>query len=263
MSIFSCLFSLAQENNDYFNAVAGDSAISLGKKLLKKNIGDTTRIKLGKGLYRIVFNKDIKISDRLNIQIINTKGEIVDSHHHKNFIDFENDSLGELGFIVATEKVTAQEIIGKFYWVYDMNVRRKAPGFDLMDIKGNSYTNENLIGKIVVFNFWGILCKPCRHEIPLLNRLVEKYADRDDIIFLAVSPDSPEDLKAFLQNTAFNYTLISNRNGGDLSDEMIKLGMIAVPSHAIIDKKGDVVFQYLGERQDIERILSTSIEKHQ
>jgi thiol-disulfide isomerase/thioredoxin len=57
----------------------------------------------------------------------------------------------------------------------------------LKDIDGRTIKANDLAGKIVVFNFWFIGCPPCRYEIPMLSEIAEKYKDRNDIVFIAVS----------------------------------------------------------------------------
>ncbi len=258
----SCTVLLAQEHDNYFTKIAGDSAISIGKKLENSCIGDTTRIKLGKGLYRLVFNKGIGPGDDFHIQILNSQGQVVENSKHKRYVDIHNDSTGGFDFILTGEKTFDQEIVGEIFWVYSKNVRRPAPEFRLKDIDGQVYTRENLLGKIVIFNFWGIWCKPCRLEIPQLNNLVKKYSGRPDIVFLAVSNDQNEDLRDFSGDTPFDYQLISEQNATELNIEMTDTGMISFPSHAVLDKSGKVVFIFLGTNPEIEQLLSRVIEKY-
>ena len=260
-AFFSCIFSYAQESSNYFNTVAGDSAISFNKRLVKEDVGDTAIIKLSKGLYRIVFSQGINVQEDLNIQILDEQGQKIEINKNEGYLDFFNASSNELRFITTAKQAIEEDLLGKIFWVYNKNIKRDAPQFNLKDIEGNEYNKENLRGKIVVMNFWGIWCGPCRREIPQLNKLVKQYKDRQDIVFLAVSSDPVDRLKDFIQDTEFNYRLISAKNATGLSTEIIDLGMIAFPSHAVLDKNGNVVFQYLGEHPAIEQMLSSCIER--
>ena len=257
----SCIFSYAQESDNYFYTVAGDSAINFNKNLLKEDLGDTAIIKLSKGLYRIVFNQGINVQDDLDIQIINEQGQKIEIDKKEGYVDFFNSSSNDLRFITTANKTSEDDILGKIFWVYNKNIKREAPQFTLKDVDGKEYSKESLKGKIVVMNFWGIWCGPCRREIPQLNKLVKQYEDRQDVVFLAVSSDPVDKLKHFIQETEFNYRLISEKNATDLSTKIIDLGMIAFPSHAVLDKDGNVVLQYLGEHPAIEQMLSSCIER--
>ena len=78
-------------------------------------------------------------------------------------------------------------------------VGQKAPSFSLNDLSRVNFSNENLKGKTVVINFWFIKCKPCIQEMPSLNRIVKKYRDRKDIVFLSVTFDKAKELTEFIK----------------------------------------------------------------
>ena len=50
-----------------------------------------------------------------------------------------------------------------------------APDFTLADLDGNWVSLSELKGKVVLLNFWGTWCGPCRREIPDFIKLAEKY----------------------------------------------------------------------------------------
>lgn len=53
---------------------------------------------------------------------------------------------------------------------------------------------EHHRGKVVVVNYWATWCIPCLQELPELDLLQERYADRG-LVVLAVSMDDPEKLQ--------------------------------------------------------------------
>ena len=53
---------------------------------------------------------------------------------------------------------------------------------------------EHHLGKVVVVNYWATWCIPCLQELPELDLLQERYADRG-LVVLAVSMDDPEKLE--------------------------------------------------------------------
>ena len=50
-----------------------------------------------------------------------------------------------------------------------------APDFSLADLEGNTITLEQMRGKVILLNFWGTWCGPCRKEIPDFINLMKKY----------------------------------------------------------------------------------------
>ena len=63
-----------------------------------------------------------------------------------------------------------------------------------------------LRGKPVVINWWQTTCSPCIAEMPELNELVEKYADRD-VEFLAIVDNEIAELIPFLKKHPFIYDI--------------------------------------------------------
>ena len=48
------------------------------------------------------------------------------------------------------------------------------PSLELVTLQGDYITNDDLSGKVVLFDFWGTWCAPCRDSIPSLKGLVER-----------------------------------------------------------------------------------------
>ena len=111
---------------------------------------------------------------------------------------------------------------------------KPAPDFELTDMQGNLWTLKKLRGKVVILNFWFTSCGPCIKEMPELNKLVQEYKD-SNIVFLALTYNNAEQVKAFLAKRPFNYTQLPN------SSELDKKYQISSwPTSMVIDKKGRV-----------------------
>ena len=87
----------------------------------------------------------------------------------------------------------------------------KLPNFKTSDINKNPISFDKIIGKINVINFWFIKCAPCIKEIPELNTLAQKYSS-NEINFIAFTKDNTSELKEFLKNHPFNFTIVPNSN---------------------------------------------------
>ena len=111
------------------------------------------------------------------------------------------------------------------------------PSFSFTDINGNLITNATMKGKFIVIKCWFIHCAICIKEFPEVNALVEKYKEQNDIEFISLAEDTPEQLKAFLAKKPLRYSVVPN-----LKEYMnVDLQLNAFPTHFILDKEGTIV----------------------
>ena len=103
------------------------------------------------------------------------------------------------------------------------------------DIDGESYSLKSLRGKVVVFNFWFIQCKPCVKELPDLNKLQQKFQNKD-VEFFAVSWNDKSSLEKFVAKNQLDYKVVSDKKLID------KFNISYYPSHVLIDQYGNVEY---------------------
>ncbi|MBF4507366.1 TlpA family protein disulfide reductase [Flavobacterium sp. JLP] len=108
------------------------------------------------------------------------------------------------------------------------------PKFSFKDLNGNLVTNESMKGKIIVIKCWYIHCTPCIKEFPQVNKLVEEYKDRKDIVFMSLAEDSPEQLKTFLARKPLSYSVVPDMK--EYMNESLQLN--SFPTHFILNKEG-------------------------
>lgn len=113
---------------------------------------------------------------------------------------------------------------------------KEFPEFDLTDLEGKQWTDENTKGKTLVVKTWFLRCKPCIEEMPRLNQLVEEYKDREDVVFLSLSLDPEDELEKFLSEREFNYPVIPNQKAF-IEDT---LGFSIYPTHIIVGPSGKI-----------------------
>src|SRR2546430_2754487 len=69
--------------------------------------------------------------------------------------------------------------------LYAAGHRSLAPEFTGTTLTGSKLSFSAYRGKVVVLNFWGSWCVPCREEAPILAAVAEKYQP-SDVSFLGV-----------------------------------------------------------------------------
>jgi len=131
---------------------------------------------------------------------------------------------------------TIKNVSTRIYGLYEME-GTPLPEFSFTDLEGNSYTNENTKGKTIILKTWFIHCQACVAEFQELNEFVEKYKDRNDIIFLSLALDTKSELEQFLQQKEFDYKVVPNQK------EFIfnKLHLNSFPIHLVVDKNGTIL----------------------
>jgi thiol-disulfide isomerase/thioredoxin len=130
------------------------------------------------------------------------------------------------------------------------------PDFVFKDILGNTYTPEDIKGKVVVINLWFTSCAPCVEEIPELNELVKEYENNDAVLFLALALDEKGPrLDTFLKTHVFNYNIVP----GAQDYVVKKLQASSFPTHIVLDKNSNVVFTLAGYTPQVGELIKSSI----
>ena len=95
-------------------------------------------------------------------------------------------------------------------------------------------------GKPKLLNVWASWCLPCIAEAPHLEALRESGAE---IVGVAIR-DRPEDVAGFLAQHGNPYSRIG---ADDLSAIQLELGSSGVPETFVIDGKGIIRHQHIGD----------------
>ena len=127
--------------------------------------------------------------------------------------------------------------------------------FNFRDTNNQKIKAEDLVGKVIVLNFWFINCPPCRQEIPDLNELVEKYKGKD-VFFIGLALDSWSDIDEFVKKTPFNYHIFP-----EARYVANNYNVTSYPTHVVIDKSNKVIFQTTGLATNTIHWVKKSIDE--
>jgi thiol-disulfide isomerase/thioredoxin len=113
------------------------------------------------------------------------------------------------------------------------------PDFELADVDGKIWTLDDLRGKAVLINVWTTWCGPCRKEMPYLQELRQRIADRDDLAVVTLNVDeNPGVVLPFLKEQGYGFpTLLGAGFVDDLEEPLSSPG---VPQNWLVDAEGTV-----------------------
>ena len=74
----------------------------------------------------------------------------------------------------------------------------KAPPFTLPGLDGETRAKHDYRGRVVLLNFWGSWCPPCREEFPSLQRLQQALGGQDFTVLAIAVADSGAAVERFL-----------------------------------------------------------------
>ena len=118
--------------------------------------------------------------------------------------------------------------------------------YDLSTILGTEKVNiKNFRGKVVVINFWGTWCDPCKSELPHFDEVATEYAD--DVVIIAIhSVQGKNNAEAYVTENYPNSNIIFLYDeSGSRSDKYYSmLGCNGnYPYTIILDKNGVITYK--------------------
>jgi thiol-disulfide isomerase/thioredoxin len=117
-----------------------------------------------------------------------------------------------------------------------------APDFTLKSNSGKNLKLSEYRGKVVLINFWASWCGPCRQEMPLLDKLHQKYASYGfTVLGVNVEEDSAAAEKVLKDITVSFPVLFDNRNSASKT-----YNVSAMPSTILVDRDGNMRYLHKG-----------------
>jgi cytochrome c biogenesis protein CcmG, thiol:disulfide interchange protein DsbE len=118
---------------------------------------------------------------------------------------------------------------------------------------------SSLRGKVVLVDFWGTFCEPCKKSFPKLQDLNTKYA-ASGLKIVGISEDDADDKEAipgFATTYGAKFTL-----GWDADKSIAKsYKPETMPSSFLVDKNGVVRYAHVGYHDGEEAVVEKEIKE--
>jgi thiol-disulfide isomerase/thioredoxin len=115
----------------------------------------------------------------------------------------------------------------------------------LKDLNGRSVSLSDFRGKIVFLNFWTTWCYTCRIEMPDMEKLHQKFKNKDFAMVTINLQESAPQIKQFFKDFKLTFTALLDSDGEVGARFMIT----AIPTTFILDREGIIIGKVMGPRK--------------
>ncbi|MCF7886185.1 MAG: redoxin domain-containing protein [Candidatus Marinimicrobia bacterium] len=125
----------------------------------------------------------------------------------------------------------------------------KAPDFTLKTLEGENVSLDQFSGKVILLNFWGTWCPPCRKEIPDLVNIYSENKDKGlEIVGITLNSGSPEKIQNFANKNNMNYQILTGEQAKTMQIAKKYNNLRSIPTTFIIDREGIIRHKWVGPR---------------
>lgn len=201
-------------------------------------------------------SKENKFSNQLDFIFSNANNQMALTELLYAKKQISKDSL--LLFYNRLDSINSNSIKGKELFAYakavDVKIGDKFRDIVGEDLNGVQHKLSDYYGKVILLDFWGTGCVPCRRqnkkEFP---QLIEKY-DKDDFLIVSYCLDKEKKLwKKSSEEDKINWLNISDLKGMK-SENVNKYAVTAIPNSFLIDQNGIIIKSFVGYYEGENRI---------
>jgi cytochrome c biogenesis protein CcmG/thiol:disulfide interchange protein DsbE len=139
--------------------------------------------------------------------------------------------------------------------------------------QGKPVAQGDLAGKVILLNFWGTWCPPCREEFPHLVSIYDEFRGRSDFRFLSVSSGSgltePEadvnmlrqDTLEFLYQARVDLPTYTDAEGRTRQAVDKAGGFVGYPTTLVFDRRSVIRGAWVGYVPGVEKQIRDLVVK--
>lgn len=128
-----------------------------------------------------------------------------------------------------------------------------APPFMLKNLEGQFTSLRDFCGNLrnpwknktkynVAVNFWATYCKPCKIEIPLLEKLSARHGDKVKVLLVSIDKEGQEFVQSHVAEKGYKCTVLLD----PYQRTAQKYGVKAVPALFLVDREGKIQYAHYG-----------------
>lgn len=141
-----------------------------------------------------------------------------------------------------------------------------APDFAVKDTEGKVFNfGEEKVKAPALLVFWSIFCEPCRVEMPIVQRLHEKYRDALTVLAIALDGDPLKNsIVGFVKQEGYTFrVLIDELDEKEMFKVADPFGVGGTPTIFLVEKGGKVSLAKVGKvkEEDLEKAVQSVLKK--
>ena len=144
------------------------------------------------------------------------------------------------------------------------------PALDVTPLANSSdaLTLGDTAEQVVLINFWGPWCVPCRIEMPHIIELEKRLRDREDFRFVSISCASHpnyqlrEETERYVAAQEIEFAVYSDAEGKTrwpLIDAMGSNGEFQYPTTVLLDRNSNVAGYWAGYEPGLEKEVAAAV----
>ena len=139
---------------------------------------------------------------------------------------------------------------------------KPAPEITAEAVGGDGPKNiKSAQGKVVILDFWGTFCEPCKKSFPKYQEIVDQFPG--DVVVIAVSVDEPDNVKKeqltqFAKDNHAKFSIVWDKDHS--AAKAYNMDSLTMPSSFIIDKTGTVKYLHVGFRDGEDAKIAEEVK---
>ena len=148
-----------------------------------------------------------------------------------------------------------------------LDVGADAPDFSIKDTSGAPFNFSDEKGKRpLLLVFWSIFCEPCRFEMPVIQKIYEKYRDKGlDVLAIALDGDPlKSSIVGFVKQEGYTFkVLIDELDAKEMFKVADPYGVAGTPTIYVVDKGGKIALAKAGrmKEEELEKAVQSVLKK--
>ncbi len=137
-----------------------------------------------------------------------------------------------------------------------LEVGAAAPDFSIKDVEGKPFRLSDEKGKkAFLLVFWSIFCEPCRMEMPVIQKMYDKYRENGLDVVAIVLDGEPliASINGFIKQEGYTFrVLIDELDSREIFKAADPYGVAETPTIYLLDRAGKVILARAGRVSEDE-----------